>query len=123
MQFPVTNGAPADPNDADDPYVVFVHGFNTVNNADAGSFMFDWTVLGPEGNMTALGPASAAIGTTGTVNVEWTGLFTGIAEKQVGAVSHSDDAGIQGLTIVNIDNDGDAGYSDICAAAPTFCPL
>ena len=49
-------------------------------------------------------------------------MFTGIAEKQVGAVSHSDDAGIQGLTIVNIDNDGDAGYSDICAGCTDVLP-
>jgi subtilisin family serine protease len=123
VQFPVTNGAPADPNDIDDPYLVFIHGFNTVNQADAGGFMFDWTVLGPEGNMTASGPMSAVIGEKGTVNVQWQGLPTGVAEKQVGAVSHNSETGTQGLTIVNIQNDGESGYADICTAAPAFCPL
>ena len=110
--MPATNGVAADPNDMDDPYVVFVHGFNTQGGALAKGVFFDWTVIGPEGNMTASGPASAVLGQSGTVNVEWNGLFTGVGEKQVGAVSHSDDAGIKGLTIVNIENDEGFGFCD-----------
>jgi len=102
----------------DDPYIVFAHGFETAGGADATSILFDWTVLGPEGNMTATGPASAVVGQTGTVDVAWTGLLTGPAEKQVGAVSHSDATGIQGLTIVNIANDAGGGFCDLLPCGP-----
>ena len=112
LTMPATNGVAPDPNDMDDPYLVFVHGFNTQGGALAKGIMFDWTVIGPEGNMTASGPASAVLGQTGTVNVEWNSLFTGVGEKQVGAVSHSDSTGIKGLTIVNIENDAGMGFCD-----------
>ncbi len=109
VQFPVNDPA------IDDPYLVFIHGFNTEGGLPARGIMFDWTVLGPETNMTVSGPASAVLGQTDTVNVNWIGLLTGPGEKQAGAVSHSDDTGIQGLTIVNIENDGGAGFDDLCA--------
>ena len=112
---PATNGVAADPNDADDPYAVFIHGFNTVGGATANGFLFDWTVVDAEGNLTVTGPTSATLGATGTVNLTWTGLTTGPGEKQVGAVSHSDASGIRGLTIVNIENDAGAGYCDLAA--------
>ena len=112
---PATNGVAADPNDADDPYAVFIHGFNTVGGATANGFLFDWTVVDAEGNLTVTGPTSATLGATGTVNLTWTGLTTGPGEKQVGAVSHSDASGIRDLTIVNIENDAGAGYCDLAA--------
>jgi subtilisin family serine protease len=121
ITMPATNGVAADPNDMDDPYIVFAHGFNTQGGALAKGIMFDWTVIGPEGNMTASGPASATLGQTGTVNVEWTGLFTGVGEKQVGAVSHNDATGIKGLTVVNVENDSGSGLGDLCTAFPGFC--
>lgn len=110
---PATNGVAENPDDADDPYVVIVHGYNTQGGAPANGFMFDWTVIDAEGNMTASGPTSAVRGGTGTVNLQWTGLPTGAGEKQVGAVSHSNANGIQGLTIVNIENDAGLGYCDL----------
>ena len=67
---PATNGVAADPNDADDPYAVFIHGFNTVGGATANGFLFDWTVVDDEGNMTVTGPTSATLGATGTVNLD-----------------------------------------------------
>ena len=115
---PATNGVAPDPNDADDPYAVFIHGFNTSGGATANGVMFDWTVIDAEGNLTADGPASATLGTTAPVDLEWTGLATGPGEKQVGAVSHSDAGGIQGLTIVKIENDEGAGYCDLVECAP-----
>jgi len=121
ITMPATNGVAPDPNDMDDPYLVFAHGFNTQGGALAKGIMFDWTVIGPEGNMTASGPASAVLGQTGTVNVDWAGLFTGPGEKQVGAVSHSDAVAINGLTVVNVQNDGDAGLDELCTAFPGFC--
>jgi len=110
---PATNGVAEDPNDADDPYAVFVHGFETQGGAIANGFLFDWTVVDSEGNMTVTGPASAVLGETGAVNLEWTGLLTGPGEKQVGAVSHSDANGIVGVTVVNIVNDEGSGYCDL----------
>jgi hypothetical protein len=109
---PVTNGVAAD------PYAVFVHGFATQGGAVANGIMFDWTVVDSEGNMTVSGPTSAVLGGTGTIDVAWTGLPTGAGEKQVGAVSHSDASGIQGLTIVNIENDAGLGYCDLVVCAP-----
>ena len=112
---PATNGVAANPNDADDPYAVFIHGFDTVGGATANGFLFDWTVVDAEGNLTVTGPTSATLGATGTVNLTWTGLTTGPGEKQIGAVSHSDASGIRDLTIVNIENDAGAGYCDLAA--------
>jgi hypothetical protein len=115
---PATNGVAGDPNDMDDPYAVFIHGFNTAGGATANGVMFDWTVIDAEGNLAVDGPASATLGTTAPVNLEWTGLATGPGEKQVGAVSHSDAVGVQGLTIVKIENDAGAGYCDLVDCGP-----
>jgi subtilisin family serine protease len=108
----------SDPN-IDDPYAVFVHGFSTVGGAPANGIFFDWAVEGATGNLT-VDPASisARIGQTGTVNATWTGLAEGPAEKWVGAVSHSSDAGIQGLTFISVDNDAGGGYCDLVACGP-----
>ena len=35
---PVTNGVAADPSDPDDPYAVFIHGFNTAGGATANGY-------------------------------------------------------------------------------------
>jgi hypothetical protein len=106
VQFPLNDPA------IDDPYAVFVHGFNTEGGAPASGVFFDWTVEGPTGNLAVSGPSSASIGATGTINAEWAGLLSGPGEKQVGAVSHSDATAIQGLTILNIANDAGGGYCD-----------
>jgi hypothetical protein len=102
-----------DPN-IDDPYAVFVHGFNTVGGAVAKGIFFDWTVGGKVGNLT-VAPASAgvAIGDTLTITASWTGLLGGPGEKWFGAVRHDNENGPQDLTYVSIDNDADAGYCDI----------
>jgi len=97
----------------DDPYAVFVHGFDTADGELATGIFFDWTVEGSTGNMAVSGPSSAEIAATGTINVNWSGLLTGAAAKYLGAVSHSDAAGIQDLTIVRIDNDQGGGFCDL----------
>ena len=110
---------PASPFDA---YILFVHAFQTDGGAPASIFAFDWAANVDEGNMEATGPASASIGGTGTVDVSWSGLPTGVAEKQVGAISHNDGTGPLGVTSINVANDGDAGYDDFCAVLPPgFC--
>ena len=104
-----------DPN-IDDPYLVLVHAFETEGGEPATYVLFDWTdpAVGPDlGNMTVTAPASAELGQTGTVNINWSGLLSGAAAKYLGAVSHSDPAGIQELTIVSIDNDEGGGFCDI----------
>jgi subtilisin family serine protease len=107
-----------DPN-IDDPYAVFVHGYATVGGALANGIFFDWTVEDATGNFT-VDPASidATIGGTGTVNTAWTGLTEGPTEKWLGVVSHSNDAGIQGLTFISVDNDAGAGYCDLLPCGP-----
>jgi hypothetical protein len=113
VQFPVN-----DPN-IDDPYAVFVHGFNTSDGSPANSIFFDWTVEGPTGNLT-VDPETveATIGESATINASWTGLAEGPAEKWYGAVSHSDPNEIKALTEVDVDNDGDSGYCDIVDCGP-----
>ena len=109
----VTISLPLNDPATEDPYAVLVHGFDTVDGEPATSIFFDWTVEGPTGNMTVSGPSIAEIAQTGTVNVNWSGLLTGAAAKYLGAVSHSDAAGIQDLTIVRIDNDEGGGFCDL----------
>jgi subtilisin family serine protease len=106
---------PASDDTIDDPYVVFVHGFNTASGAPATSIQFDWSVLDDLGNLTVTAPASATSGQTGSVDLQWAGLSTGPGAKQAGAVSHSDANGVIGLTIVNIENDDGAGFCDLVA--------
>ncbi len=110
-----------DPSTDADGYVLFVHAFETEGGAPASIFAFDWAANVDENNMEASGPASATIGGTGTVEVTWSGLPTGVAEKQVGAISHNNATGPLGVTSVNVANDGEAGYEELCALLPGVC--
>jgi hypothetical protein len=104
-----------DPN-VFDPYVVFLHPYETDGGAPASLIQFDWTdpaVDADLGNMMVSGPSTATLGGTGTVNIDWAGLIDGAAAKYLGAVSHSDSAGIQDLTIIGIENDAGAGFCDL----------
>ncbi len=104
----------------DDPYVVFVHGYNTEGGAAAQFILFDWTDpgVGPDaGNMTVDAPTSATLGETATLDVNWAGLSTGAGAKQVGAISHEDGTGIKAVTIINVTNDPGEGF---CSFG--FCP-
>ena len=99
----------------EDPYLVLVHAFETENQEPAQFVLFDWTdpPVGPDlGNMTVTGPSSAVLAESGVININWAGLLSGAAAKYLGAVSHNDSAGIQELTIVEIDND-DGGFCDV----------
>ncbi len=80
----------------DDPYAVFVHGYNTAGGAPATSIFFDWTVEGPVGNLTVTGPTTAEIAQEGTIDLQWSGLLSGAADKYRGAASHSDGVGDPG---------------------------
>ncbi len=103
----------------DDPYVVFVHGYNTVGGAPATGIFFDWTVEDATGNLT-VDPTDvdAHIGQTSTLNVSWSGLAEGPGEKWFGAISHSDASGVQGVTYVDVENDAGGGYCDFVDCGP-----
>jgi len=88
---------------ADDTYTLVVHGWS-IPNAPLSFDVSTWIVpLTPGGGSLAIdsAPTSATIGTTGTISVSWTGVAPG--SRAVGAVSHSDGAGLIGLTLVEVD--------------------
>ena len=87
----------------DGKWSVYVHGWSSPGG-DSDYDMYTWAISAtPGGNMTidpAPGPAS--IGATETIKVSWTGATAG--EWHLGAVSHTGDSGLMGLTLVNVDN-------------------
>ena len=87
---------------ADDTYTLAVHGWS-VPNAPLAYAVDTWSVpLTPGGGPLAIdsAPASATNGATGTVTASWSGLAPGTS--YLGAVSHTGDAGLLGLTLVNV---------------------
>jgi len=95
-------------------YGVFVDGFATETGlADFALFVNGFGLNDVAGNMTVNAPSAATAGSTATLRIDWAGLSTGAGAKQLGAISHSDAAGIQGLTIVNIENDAGLGIGDL----------
>ncbi|MBN2119394.1 MAG: S8 family serine peptidase [Anaerolineales bacterium] len=88
---------------ADGTWTVYVHGWQTVG-PDSTYDMYSWAVpLASGGNLVIdSAPTSATIGNVETINVSWTGATAG--EWHLGAVSHTGDAGLMGLTLVNVDN-------------------
>ncbi|MGI9646148.1 MAG: hypothetical protein ACR2O6_12655, partial [Ilumatobacteraceae bacterium] len=86
----------------DDTYTLVVHGWGITvpplpYSADT------WAVpLTPGGGSLAIdsAPGAAVNGTTGTITASWGGLAPG---SYLGAVSHTGDAGLLGLTLVNVD--------------------
>jgi hypothetical protein len=88
-------------NPAAGTYTVYVHGYN-VPGGTATFTLFNW-VLGSAdaGNMTVTAPAAATLGTTGTINLSFTGLTAGT--KYLGSVAYSGAAGMPNPTIVRVD--------------------
>jgi hypothetical protein len=84
---------------AGETYRVWIHGFQT--DGPSSTFtLFSW-LLGntAAGNMTVSAPASATIGTTGVVNLTFTGLAP--ATKYMGSVAYT---GVTtNPTVVNVD--------------------
>ena len=87
---------------ADGTWTLYVHGWAAPGGSDYD--LYSWVVAAtPGGNLSIdSAPTSATIGVTGTVEVSWTGATAG--EWHLGAVSHSDGAGMLGLTLIDVDN-------------------
>jgi hypothetical protein len=87
----------------DGTWSVFVHGWSAPGG-DSDYDMYSWVISAtPGGNMSVdAAPAEATLGVTGSIEVSWTGATAG--EWHLGAVSHSGDEGLMGLTLVDVDN-------------------
>ncbi|UCE30461.1 MAG: hypothetical protein JSW68_10345, partial [Burkholderiales bacterium] len=88
---------------ADGTWKVYVHGWSTPGG-DSDYGLYTWAISAtPGGNLTVdAAPASATLGTIGTVDVSWTGATAG--DWRLGAVSHTGDSGLMGLTLIEVDN-------------------
>jgi hypothetical protein len=87
----------------DGTWSVYVHGWQTAGPS-ADYDMYSWIISAtPGGNLSVdSAPASATLGEVGTIDVSWTGATAG--QWHLGAVSHTGDAGLMGLTLVDVDN-------------------
>ncbi len=87
---------------ADDTYTMVVHGWSVPNEPLPYTLHY-WEVPMASGGSLSVdnAPASAVIGATDTVDISWSGLSSGT--DYLGAVSHSDVAGLMGLTLVEVD--------------------
>jgi hypothetical protein len=113
IEFPVNDPA------IDDFYAAIVHGFETVGGLPANSVYFNWTVAGPTGTL-AVSPDALDVtgGQVETLNVSWSGLFSGPGAKIKGEISHSAGGSIQDLTTISVENDEGATYAELCALIP-----
>jgi hypothetical protein len=87
----------------DGTWSVYVHGWSTPGG-DSDYDMYTWIISAtPGGNLTIdSAPVSAALGETETLELSWTGATAG--QWHLGAVSHTGDVGLMGLTLVEVDN-------------------
>ena len=90
-------------NPADGVWTVWVHGW-AAPGGDSDYDMYTWAISAtPGGNLLIdSAPTSATIGAIETVDVSWAGATAGA--WHLGAVSHTGDAGLMGLTLVDVDN-------------------
>jgi hypothetical protein len=94
-EFNILNPAPGD-------YYVFMHGWGIAGGTSSPFKLYFW-VLGSTaaGNMTVTAPTSATLGTTGTIDLTFSGLTPGV--KYLGSVAYSGVAGLPNPTIVRVD--------------------
>jgi hypothetical protein len=66
--------------------------------------MYTWAISAtPGGNLVIdSAPTSATLGAVETIALSWTGAAA--SAWHLGAVSHTGDVGLMGLTLVNVDN-------------------
>jgi len=91
------------PLPSDGTWDVYVHGWSAPGG-DSDYNMYTWAISAtPGGNLTIdSAPTSATLGAVETIDLSWTGATAGA--WHLGAVSHTGDAGLMGLTLVDIDN-------------------
>ncbi len=89
---------------ADDNYTLVVHGWAVPGGGPLPFDVSSWVVPLASGGSLAVdsAPAEAVAGTSGTVTVSWAGLDPG--GSYLGAVSHSDGAGLLGLTLIAVES-------------------
>jgi hypothetical protein len=88
---------------ADDTYTMVVHGWSVPNEPLPYTLNY-WAVpLAPGGGNLSVdsAPMSATAGTTSTIDISWSGVAPG---THLGAVSHTGDSGLLGLTLVEVEN-------------------
>jgi hypothetical protein len=91
---------------ADGTWSVYVHGW-AAPGGDSDYDMWTWVVPQATGGSLSIdsAPTSATSGNVEPVNVSWSGLTSGsVGDWYLGAVSHTGDVGLMGLTLVNVDN-------------------
>jgi hypothetical protein len=76
---------------------VSVHGFET-DGPDSNYTLFNWNVAANAGNSTVSFPGAVAIGATGTVTYNWSGLASGT--KYLGALRHLENGSIERVRTV-----------------------
>ena len=88
---------------ADGTWSLYVHGWQAAGPS-ADYDLYTWAISAtPGGNLSIDdAPTSATIGATETIDVSWTGATAGT--WHLGAVSHTGDVGLMGLTLINVDN-------------------
>lgn len=90
----------------DGTWSVYVHGWASPGG-DSDYNMWTWAVPLATGGTLSVdsAPASATIGAPETIDISWSGLTSGaLGDWYLGAVSHTGDSGLMGLTLVNVDN-------------------
>jgi hypothetical protein len=87
---------------ANGTWKVYVHGWQTIGG-DSDYTLYSWAVPNATGGTLQVtsAPSSAAIGTTGTINLSWSGAA---GTWNLGAVTHKEGATTLGRTLVEVDN-------------------
>lgn len=87
----------------DGTWSVYVHGWSAPGG-DSDYDLYSWAVSAtPGGNLNIdSAPVSATIGTTESIDISWSGATAG--QWHFGAVSHTGDAGLMALTLIEVDN-------------------
>lgn len=87
---------------ADDTYTMVVHGWS-IPSEPLDYTLESWDVPMASGGSLSINsaPTSAVVGATETIEVEWSGLTGGT--EYLGAVSHTGDSGLMGLTLIGVD--------------------
>ncbi len=89
---------------ADGNYTLVVHGWAVPGGGPLPFNISTWVVPVASGGSLVVddAPTEAVIGTSGTVQVSWSGLDPD--GNYLGAVSHSDGTGVLGLTLIAVDS-------------------